>query len=94
MGMATVGVTALCRQIANGGKNMAHNTRDHAMNLWSAAADHVDTLGESDGLTIDQQLKIAEIRALLAIGRELSLIQHQGIRPEWISRTFGPTARA
>jgi len=61
---------------------------NHALNLWGSAADDVDKLGESESLTVDQQLKIAEIRALLAISRELALIQNQGIRHEWISRTF------
>jgi len=72
---------------------MAADTWNHALNLWSSAADDVDRLSEMDSLTVDQQLKIAEIRALLAIGRELSLIQNQGIRPEWISRTFGQLNR-
>lgn len=70
---------------------MADDRWNHALNLWSDSADHVDRLSEVENLTIDQQFKIAEIRALLAIGRELSLIQNQGIRPEWISRTFGQT---
>ena len=72
---------------------MAADTWNHALNLWSSAADDVDRLSEMDSLTVDQQLKIAEVRALLAIGRELSLIQNQGIRPEWISRTFGQLNR-
>ncbi len=70
---------------------MADDRWNHALNLWGSSADDVDRLSEVEDLTLDQQLKIAEIRALLAIGRELSLIQNQGIRPEWISRTFGPT---
>ena len=72
---------------------MAADEWNHALNLWASAADDVDRLSEMDSLTVDQQLKIAEIRALLAIGRELSLIQNQGIRPEWISRTFGQVNR-
>ena len=72
---------------------MAADEWSHALNLWASAADDVDRLSEMDSLTVDQQLKIAEIRALLAIGRELSLIQNQGIRPEWISRTFGQLNR-
>ena len=72
---------------------MAADEWNHALNLWASAADDVDRLSEMDSLTVDQQLKIAEIRALLAIGRELSLIQNQGIRPEWISRTFGQLNR-
>ena len=60
----------------------------HGITLWNRAAEDVDLIAK-DALTLDQRLKIAEIRALLSISRELSLIQHQGIRPEWISRTFG-----
>jgi hypothetical protein len=33
--------------------------------------------------TDDQKLKIAEIKALLAIGQELSAIQNDGINPDW-----------
>jgi len=34
-------------------------------------------------LTEDQKLKVAEIKVLLAIGQELSIIQERGINPEW-----------
>ncbi|CAJ1505660.1 hypothetical protein [[Mycobacterium] burgundiense] len=36
-----------------------------------------------DHLTIDQQLKVAQIGALLSISEELSAIRHQGINPEF-----------
>lgn len=38
---------------------------------------------EVDHLTIDQQLKVAQVGALLAIAEELSAIRHQGINPEF-----------
>ena len=40
-----------------------------------------------DNLTLDQKLKVAEIKALLAIGQELSLIQDSGINPKWSARS-------
>ncbi|WP_319462879.1 D-alanyl-D-alanine carboxypeptidase/D-alanyl-D-alanine-endopeptidase [Micromonospora sp. RTP1Z1] len=40
---------------------------------------------KSKEMTIDQQLKLAEIKALLAIGQELSRIHHNGINPEYDS---------
>lgn len=54
--------------------------------MWHEAA---DALGEAidnaphDRLSFDQQLKVAEIKALLAIGQELSKIHHEGINPEY-----------
>jgi hypothetical protein len=60
----------------------------NALNLWNQSLTETRQLSEVDDLTIDQRLKVAEITALLAIGRELSLIQNQGINPEWIQRTF------
>jgi hypothetical protein len=35
-----------------------------------------------DKLTLDQKLKVSEIKALLAIGQELSIIQERGIKRE------------
>lgn len=36
-------------------------------------------------LTVDQRLKVVEIRALLSISQELSKIHHEGINPEYDS---------
>jgi len=38
-------------------------------------------------MTVDQQLKVSEVCALLAIADELSAIRHAGINPEFDSRT-------
>lgn len=59
------------------------------MNLWNDSYDELNDALRHLGLeepTFDQRLKIAEIKALLAIGAELSLIQDQGINPEWAQR--------
>lgn len=53
------------------------------MNLWTDAFDSMNAIDRRDDLTVDQQIKIAEIKALLSIGQELSLIHHQGINPEF-----------
>lgn len=54
------------------------------MNLWNMAFDDMNALdGSADDMTIDQRLKLAEIKALLAIGQELSKIHHEGINPEY-----------
>jgi hypothetical protein len=59
------------------------------MNMWADAADTlygaIQEAGEHN-LTLDQRLKVAQIKALLSIGQELSLIQDQGINPEWSQR--------
>lgn len=60
------------------------------MNLWNEA---LDALGEAEagiekkGLapTDDQLLKIAEVKALLSVGQELSRIHHESINPEYSS---------
>lgn len=41
------------------------------------------TVTEVEHLSIDQQLKVAEIAALLSISQELSQIHHAGINPEF-----------
>ena len=43
------------------------------MNLWADAFDEANAIDSQQGehLTIDQRLKLAEIKALLAIGQEL-----------------------
>lgn len=38
---------------------------------------------ETDHLSIDQQLKVVEIQALLAIAQELNQIHHNGISPDY-----------
>jgi hypothetical protein len=57
-----------------------------AMNLWHDALDTLNSTvphGDFDGLTVDQRLQVAEIKALLAIGQELSRIHHEGINPHY-----------
>ncbi|MCS5513163.1 hypothetical protein NY537_10460 [Curtobacterium flaccumfaciens pv. betae] len=57
------------------------------MNLWNDAFDDMNKIDlKFDQLTLEQQLKVVEIKALLAIGQELSLIQDQGINPDWSQR--------
>lgn len=41
------------------------------MNMWTEAFDTLQRIPQ-ENLTIDQQLKVAEIRALLAIGQDLN----------------------
>lgn len=58
------------------------------MDLFSDAFDDmnaVDMKAKELDLTVDQQLKIAEIKALLSISQELSKIHHEGINPEYLS---------
>lgn len=55
-------------------------------NLWGSAFDAmnaIDSSREFEGLNVDQRLKLAEIKALLAIGQELSKIHHEGINPKF-----------
>lgn len=40
-------------------------------------------IDDAQHLTIDQQLKAAEVAALLSISQELSAIRHQGINPKF-----------
>lgn len=55
------------------------------MNLWYMAFDDMNALdAKSESMSIDQLLKLAEIKALLSIGQELSKIHTQGINPEYI----------
>jgi hypothetical protein len=52
--------------------------------LWTSAFDDMNEIDRAQHqLTEDQKLKVAEIKALLAIGPELSIIQERGINPEW-----------
>jgi hypothetical protein len=58
------------------------------MTLFHEARDELNAIdaraeAESRELTIDQQLKVAEIKALLSIAQELSGIHHDGINPKY-----------
>ncbi|MEU8334774.1 hypothetical protein [Micromonospora tulbaghiae] len=58
------------------------------MNLFGEVFDELNeivTNAERNGtkLTIDQQLQVTQIRALLSISQELSRIHHQGVNPEY-----------
>jgi hypothetical protein len=56
------------------------------MDLWSDAFDSMNAIDrDADNLTVDQRLKLAEIKALLSISQELSKIHHEGINPEYFS---------
>ena len=57
------------------------------MNMWADAFDDMNAIDGSDELTIDQKLKIAEIKALLSISQDLSRIHHGGINPNWEPHT-------
>ncbi|OXM69633.1 hypothetical protein [Amycolatopsis vastitatis] len=58
------------------------------MNLWADAFDTMNAVENEhgDSLTVDQRLKLAEVKALLSISQELSGIHHQGINPEFSAR--------
>lgn len=52
------------------------------MNMWADAFDSMNAIDlDSETLTVDQRLKVAEIKALLSISQELSGIHHNGINP-------------
>jgi len=55
------------------------------MNLWADAFDSMNAIDSNTHLTLtlDQKLKLAEIKALLAIGQELNGIHHNGINPDF-----------
>lgn len=54
------------------------------MNMWTDAFDDMNAIDlQHDKLTLDQQLKVAEIKALLSISQELSRIHHDGINPDY-----------
>lgn len=56
------------------------------MNMWADAFDEMNALDKkADEMTLDQRLKLAEIKALLSISQELSKIHHEGINPEYYS---------
>ncbi|MFL6162237.1 MAG: hypothetical protein ACJ74U_08410 [Jatrophihabitantaceae bacterium] len=57
------------------------------MNMYSDAFDAMNAIDSTvEKLTVDQKLKIAEIKALLSISQELSQIHHEGINPEFRAR--------
>ena len=60
------------------------------MTIWAQARDSLTTaeraLKADGGPTPDQLLQIALVEALLSIGQELSLIQDQGVNPEFSQR--------
>ncbi len=54
--------------------------------MWHDAIDHMNTTDrDAEQLTIDQRLKLAEAKALVAIGQGLSMLHHQGINPTYSS---------
>ncbi|MFB6392665.1 hypothetical protein [Polymorphospora lycopeni] len=56
------------------------------MDMWSDAFDTMNAIDmKAKELTLDQQLKLAEIKALLSISQELSRIHHNGINPTYDS---------
>jgi hypothetical protein len=56
------------------------------VDLWADAFDAMNAIeSREDHLTLDQQMQMAQIKALLAIGQELSGIHHAGINPEYNS---------
>lgn len=57
------------------------------MSMWNEAADELSKAERDLGteMDADHRLKVAEIKALLAIGQELSQIHHEGINPTYES---------
>lgn len=53
------------------------------MHMWSDAFDDMNKIDAMEGLSVDQRLKVAEIKALLSISQELSNIHHSGINAEY-----------
>ncbi|WP_433614427.1 hypothetical protein ACQP2P_08430 [Dactylosporangium sp. CA-139114] len=57
------------------------------MDSFSDAVDTFDAIGRLDErydeMTIDQQLKLAEVKALASIALALSAIHHGGINPNY-----------
>ncbi|WP_332644183.1 hypothetical protein [Aeromicrobium sp.] len=58
-------------------------TQETEMEMWTHALDEIHAIEREDVLTVDQRIRVVEIKALLSIGQELSLIHHQGINPEF-----------
>jgi hypothetical protein len=58
----------------------------HPVDMWADAFDSMNAIDlKSEALTVDQRLKLAEIKALLSISQELSSIHHNGINSEYQS---------
>jgi hypothetical protein len=56
------------------------------VDLWAVAFDAMNAIeSREDHLTLDQQMQMAQIKALLSIGQELSRIHHEGINPAYSS---------
>ena len=55
------------------------------MELWNEAVDAVGQIDPSQ-LTVDQRLRLAQTKALLAIAHELTLIREQGDTKAWSRR--------
>lgn len=52
------------------------------MNYWYEALEELSTIErEANGLTLDQHLKVAEIKALLAIGQDLNGLRLKDDQP-------------
>jgi hypothetical protein len=52
--------------------------------MWTSAFDDMNEIDRDHhaSLTIDQKLKVAQIKALLAIGQELEQIHYNGVGTE------------
>jgi hypothetical protein len=56
-------------------------------NLFTEAFDHLNNLERGKhSFTPEQSLKVAEVKALLAIAQELQIIQEHGINREYSPR--------
>ena len=52
--------------------------------IWHDADDDIYKLNEqAETMNVDQRLELAELKALLAIGQELSGIRHGGVNPNY-----------
>ncbi len=54
--------------------------------IGAAEGSSSGTITDVEHLSVDQQLKAAEISALLAIAEELSRLRHYGMNPEFVDR--------
>ena len=52
--------------------------------IGRAKGKNSSTIDDVEHLTTDQQLKVAEVAALLSIAQELSAIRHGGINSEYV----------
>jgi hypothetical protein len=54
--------------------------------MWHDAFDVMNALDyQSEEMTLDQKLQLAQAKALLSIAQELSKIHHEGINPTYDS---------